>query len=117
MTKMKTSDGKTFTLIKALTDEQKASGLLDVELKENEGLLMMYSKEAKWSVHTVGMAYSIDVIWLDSENRIADIASQVPPGRKKVAPNRPALNVVELLGGESKKADMRINDLVELEVI
>lgn len=108
---------KTYTLIKALTDEQKASGLLNMEINDNEGLLMIYNEPATWSIHTVGMAYPIDVIWLDANNTIVDMKKNQGPGKKKITPSHKALYVIELKAGQISRSKAKINDTIEMEVI
>ena len=100
-----------------LTEEQKASGLLNMEISDNEGLLMIYNESATWSIHTIGMAYPIDIIWLDAEHTIVDMKKNQAPGKKKVSPKRKAMYLVELKAGQISRSKAKINDKVEMEVI
>lgn len=52
------------------------------------------------SVHTIGMAYSIDIVFLDTAMNIVAIHSDVPPGRLRIA-QRNAEFVLELRAGEA----------------
>lgn len=51
------------------------------------------------SIHTVGMTYAIDVVFLDAEHRVLRVAASVPPLRFRLC--RRAVSVVELLAGQA----------------
>jgi uncharacterized membrane protein (UPF0127 family) len=56
----------------------------------NSGLLLPRTR----SIHTVGMRFALDLIWLDGENRVVRIDRDVPPWRVRSC--RGARAVVEL---------------------
>jgi uncharacterized protein len=51
------------------------------------------------SVHTFGMRFAIDVVFLDAERNVLEVRHHVSPGRIVVC--RRANSVVETLAGES----------------
>lgn len=53
------------------------------------------------AVHTLGMAYPIDVVWLNAEGRIVRLWVAMPPGR--LAWQRGATEVLELAAHESAR--------------
>ena len=86
-----------------------------MDISDN-GILMIYNEPATWSIHTVGMAYPIDGIWLDASNTIVDMKK--PKSRKEEDyPKGKALYVIELKAGQISRSQAKINDKVEMEVI
>lgn len=70
--------------------------------KSGEGLLITRCK----SIHTIGMAYPIDVLYLDADMRIVSVAHSVQPRRVWVpSPPRRAgvTQVVEIADREAKR--------------
>jgi len=51
------------------------------------------------SVHTFGMRFPLDLIWLDGAGRVVRVDERVPPRRFRTC--RRARSVVEVLGGGS----------------
>lgn len=57
---------------------ERMKGLLGRQgIKQGEALWIKPCK----SIHTVGMKFSIDVVFLDFDNRVIDIRGKVPPNR------------------------------------
>lgn len=73
-------------------------GLLGrARLQEDEGLWIRPCN----SVHTFGMAYAIDVLFLDNEQRVVRIAHRLQSMR--IAGARKARSALELAGGVASK--------------
>ena len=70
-------------------------------LAASEGLLIMRCS----SVHTVGMRYSIDVVFLDRHGGIARVVESLRPMR--VAMCLGAANVLELAAGQARRLALR----------
>ena len=66
------------------------------------------------AVHTVGMRFPIDVVFVDRAWRIVHLRSQVPPGRL-VGPVRKAWGVVELAPGTISRTGLWEGDQLRLE--
>lgn len=72
--------------------------------------------EALWivpceAVHTFGMRFSLDLIYLDRRHRIKKIRRNVPPWR--VSACLTAYSVIELAAGSIGEADAQAGDFVE----
>ncbi|MEZ4814717.1 MAG: DUF192 domain-containing protein [Bdellovibrionota bacterium] len=95
---------------KALSLGSKMKGLLGTkELKEGEGLLIPDCKQ----VHTYFMQYPIDVVFLDSKNKVIKLQTLKP---WKISPwIYKAKSVLELPAGYAKKNKLVSGD--QLEVI
>jgi len=90
--------------------EDNKIGLLGIPpIKSNEALLMIFPYADFWPVHTMGMTYSIDVLWLDRDNMIVDMTTLIPetPG---VISDLPAYKVLELRAGMAKIVGFRPGD-------
>ena len=94
-----------------LPSERLANGLVIVEAKSHSarrrGLARLNSLPADhalripgcWSVHTFGMRFALDLIWLDKRGAVARVDRDVPPGRMRTCVR--ARSVIETLAGEA----------------
>ena len=87
---------------RARTFTQRARGLL--------WFAPLIPGEALWidrcpSIHTVGMGYAIDVLFLDAQGRVLRVAQAVQPLRFRLCPG--AVSVVELLAGQAQALGLR----------
>ena len=93
----------------AVTRATRRRGLLGREtLGATEGLLLSPCK----AVHTVGMRFPIDVIFIDRDGRVVRIVPALAPWR--IAMSARAKAVIELATGSAATADIRIGDLLYL---
>ena len=93
----------------AATRATRRRGLLGREsLGENEGLLLTPCK----AVHTVGMRFAIDVIFIDRDGRAVRIVPALAPWR--IAMSARAKAVIELAAGTAAASDIRIGDMLYL---
>lgn len=63
------------------------------------------------SVHTIGMDYALDVVFLDRQGQVLDVRERVPPGRFCVG--RGAHAVVELHHGAARRLGITRGDRLE----
>jgi uncharacterized membrane protein (UPF0127 family) len=77
-------------------------------LPEGEGLLI----DPCGSIHTMFMRFSIDVVFLDAENRITRIAESLQPFR--VALGKGGRRVLEMQAGTARRAGLSVGDRLEL---
>lgn len=77
-------------------------------LPEGEGLLI----DPCSSIHTVFMRFSIDVVFLDADNRITKIAQALKPFR--VALGKGGRRVLEMQAGTATRAGLTVGDRLEL---
>jgi uncharacterized membrane protein (UPF0127 family) len=88
----------------------RARGLLGhARLTDAEGLWIRPCN----SVHTFGMTYSIDVVFLDSNLRVLRIAHELR--RRRIASARGARSTLELLGGVARQ--IGIKEGIQLQVV
>lgn len=81
-------------------------GLLSVNaLKQGESLWLRPCK----SIHTIGMRFPIDVVFLDKENRIQKLANCLKPYRLCLSAKR-SITVLELPIGTIASADLQQGD-------
>ena len=76
--------------------------LAGAPLRRGEGLLIQPCA----AIHTCGMRYAIDVIFLDRSGRVLSIHPHVPPWRARWQPGAAA--VLELRAGDAAQANLMI---------
>lgn len=88
---------------------QRFLGLLAIRpLKDSEGLLIRNCN----SIHTMFMKYSIDVVFIDINDRVVAVIKDLHPFR--FSPYiRKAFSVLELKAGTADKASIKIGDLID----
>jgi uncharacterized membrane protein (UPF0127 family) len=89
--------------------KERTKGLLHLPvLQKNQGLLLNHCR----SIHTIGMSYTIDVIYLAKNNEIIKIVDRLKPYRMSacILANR----TLELLAGEAERLSLCIGMRVEL---
>lgn len=89
----------------AKTMVQRLKGLLgSVELKNGEGMLI----EPCNSVHTFGMAYGIDIVYIDRNGTVIKCVHNMLPRRVSIA--RRAKSTLELLSGAIRQNGIKTGD-------
>lgn len=63
------------------------------------------------SIHTLGMRFSIDVIFLDRASKVTGFADAVPPNRFRFAPAG-TVQVLEVAVGNRTKTGIRLDDFL-----
>lgn len=77
---------------------ERAAGLLGLpRLERNQGLLIASCR----AIHTLGMRYPIDAVFMDHTGMVLKVASDVPPGRLRMA--WAASVTLELVAGEAAR--------------
>jgi len=93
----------------AATRVTRRRGLLGRDsLRATEGLLLSPCK----AVHTVGMRFPIDVIFIDRDGRAVRIVPSLAPWR--IAMSARAKAVIELAAGQAAASDIQVGDLLYL---
>jgi uncharacterized protein len=96
----------------AKSGAKRSKGLLGRKgLGPGEGLWIVPCE----AIHTFGMQFSIDLVYLDREYRIRKIRKNVPPWR--VSACLSAHSVIELAGGAIQVHDAQPGDLLEFSVL
>lgn len=65
------------------------------------------------SIHTMFMSISIDVIFVDCENRICDFRKSLPPWKPFIK-FRKAMTVIELPEGVIERTGTEVGDIIDL---
>jgi uncharacterized membrane protein (UPF0127 family) len=65
-----------------------------------------------WAVHTIGMRFAIDVIFVDRQGRILKMVSDLGPWRTAIMPRAHA--VIELPAGRLRCQDVAVGDRLYL---
>lgn len=100
-------DSTVVSLELALSDEQKALGLMfrDV-LPPNHGMLFVFDRDDFLPFWMKNTLIPLDFIWLDAQGTVVDVKTSVPPCKldpcPSYKPSHPARAVLELLGGQAE---------------
>jgi uncharacterized membrane protein (UPF0127 family) len=87
------------------TARERMRGLLGRDgLPGNEALLL----KRCWSVHTFGMRFAIDVLFLDSHGRVVGIHHEVP--RRRMLANLRATQTLEMAAGAAREHGLALGD-------
>lgn len=87
----------------ARTFRERLAGLLAVPgLQRDEALLLSPGR----SIHTFGLRYAIDAVFLDAQLKVIAIAADVAPWRVRLAPAR-TRHVLELVAGRARVLELR----------
>ncbi|MEX0748845.1 MAG: DUF192 domain-containing protein [Candidatus Saccharimonadales bacterium] len=84
------------------TPELRQQGLSGSEaLDEDEGMLFVFNEPNKVSFHMLDMNFALDIIWLDEELKVVDIAAGITPETypESFKPITPAKYVLEVHSG------------------
>lgn len=81
-------------------------------LAPNHGMLFVFDHPDFYGFWMPDMQFSIDMIWIDQDGRIVDIASRVPPESYPhvFKPKAPALYVLEVVAGLAEKSGWHEGD-------
>jgi uncharacterized membrane protein (UPF0127 family) len=91
---------------------QRFKGLLArASVQDGEGVWLPQCR----AIHTVGMRFPIDVVFVDRNGLVLRICRNVPPNRFALS-CRAARAVVELGGGMLDASDLIVGDRLELDV-
>jgi len=111
-------DGRAITAELAITDEERARGLMFREtIAPDYGMLFCFTEEdlhAFWMKNTL---IPLDMLWLDKDRRIVHIARNVPPCKEdpcpSYEPDRPGSYVLELGAGGADLYKLKLFDRLD----
>jgi uncharacterized membrane protein (UPF0127 family) len=110
--------GAEFTLEIAATDRQRQLGYMFREqIPAHEGMLFLFDATERHSIWMKNCRVSLDIIWLDAEFRVVDIAAGAPPcpadgACPSMQPMRESRYVLEVAGGRANEEKLKAGDLV-----
>ena len=84
-------------------------GLLGRTIPQDGGLILTPCN----SIHTIGMRYAIDAVYLDRQGRVLRVDEAVKPG-VLCAPQRGARHVLELSAGDAKLRQILQGEVLEV---
>ena len=105
----------TYAVDLAVTPEERRQGLSGREtMPPNAGMLFVFEEEQPLHFWMKDMRFPLDIIWIDAQCRLIDVAAHVPtppPGANDADIPRaqspaPAQYVLELNAGESARAGL-----------
>jgi uncharacterized membrane protein (UPF0127 family) len=101
----------------ARSPEKKRRGLSDRRtLAANEGMLFLYATSGRYGFWMKDMDFSIDIIWLDEDNRIVTIKGRAQPESypQTFEPDQPAKKIIETPAGWTQKQNINSGDQLTL---
>ena len=99
------------------TDEERTRGLMfRRELAEGRGMFFVFDQEDIYPFWMKNMSFAIDILWLDKDQRVVFLQSDVPPCRTEACsvytPSAKAMYVLEIPAGAAAKSGIRAGDAV-----
>lgn len=107
----------TFSVELADTAHERQVGLMErTNLKENQGMLFVFPALSLNSFWMKNTPLSLDIIFIDSDARILQIAADtVPYSEELIQPEQPYLYVLEVLAGTAASIGLQVGDQVTSE--
>ncbi|PLX06051.1 MAG: hypothetical protein C0596_16295 [Marinilabiliales bacterium] len=98
----------------ASNDTERARGLMyRTDLEENQGMLLLFSREQTQSFYMRNTLISLDIIYVNSDLEIVDIYDHTNPMDETSLPSKDvAQYVVEINAGLCEKYEIEIGDLI-----
>lgn len=112
----------TYTVDMAVKPEERQQGLSGREtMARNAGMLFVFEEEQQLQFWMKDMRFPLDIIWIDGQCRLIDVATDVPTPPPNADNHEipraqspsPARYVLELNAGEWARAGLSPGDLVE----
>ena len=112
------ANGKSVTAELAVTDEERARGLMFREkILPDQGMLFVFEREDAHSFWMKNTLVYLDMLWLDSQRRVIHIEANVPPCKEDPCPSYgpgvPARYVLELKGGGAAANGIKLQDQLQ----
>jgi uncharacterized membrane protein (UPF0127 family) len=97
------------------TDAERAQGLMfRTGLDQGKGMFFVFDTEDIYPFWMKNTLFAIDIIWLDKDKRVVDIASDVPPCRTTpcpvYTPSAKVLYVLEIPAGDAARYGIKPGD-------
>lgn len=90
----------------------KIKGLMFSKKITDKGLVFIFDKEEKWSLHMLFVFFPIDVIWLNKEKEVIDLKENFRPFSLLAKPKEKANFVIELPAETIKNSNTKIRDKI-----
>ena len=104
----------------AADDELRAQGLMyRDQLRPGTGMLFLFPEEGEYPFWMKNTRIPLDMIWIDSNRRVAHVTFDVPPCRVDDCPSYPpnanARYVLEVAGGVARQHGIKAGDSLRFE--
>lgn len=99
------------------TNIKRTKGLSNKEkLAENQGMLFVFEKPGFYSFWMKEMKFPIDILWIDSEQKVIDLTENLSPETfpQIFQPLKPVQYVLEVNAGFIKKYNIKIGDKIKI---
>ena len=118
---VKLPDGQIIAAETAIAPEELQRGLMFREsLAPDRGMLFVHDQVGQYPYWMYQCKISLDMIWMDRDHRIVEIAANVPPcppGPPEKCPNygghEPAMFVLELAAGQAAKHGLKNGQVID----
>ena len=115
-------DGKAVTVELVADDASRQQGLMfRDQLRPDHGMLFLFPQDGDYPFWMKNTFIPLDMIWIDSGNRIAHIAHDVQPCRADPCPSYPpnatARYVLEVAAGVARQHGLKDGDVVRFEEV
>ena len=103
----------------ALDEKTRIQGLSGrSNLGEDEGMLFIFDSPGKYSFWMKDMNFSIDMVWLNKDQKIIYIKENASPESfpNSFGPNEEALYVLELVAGFTREHGVAIGDQIMFDI-
>lgn len=113
-------DGHVVHIEIANTDELRAQGLMyRDQLAPGDGMLFFFQSEGEYPFWMKNTRIPLDMLWIDSNHRVAHVKYEVPPCHADPCPSYPphanARYVLEVFGGVAKQHGVKAGDVLRFE--
>ena len=120
-TRLTLPSGKALTVEVMVKDEDREMGLMfRPSLPGDRGLLFVFDQPAFHGIWMKNCRFPIDIVWLDEESRVVDLAEGVPPCKADPCPSyqplRRALYVVEMGAGQARREKTLVGSKVNFQL-
>jgi uncharacterized membrane protein (UPF0127 family) len=111
-----------FSVELAKSPAEQEKGLMDrVELGQNNGMLFIFNKEGIYPFWMKNTLIPLDMIWIDSNNKVVFIAKNVQPCKTLICPtvvsSAKAKYILEVNAGVCEKIGIQVGDEAKISII
>ena len=87
-------------------------------IADNEAMLFVFPESDDYGIWMKDMNFSIDILWLDVNNRVIHIEERISPNTypETYYPNVPAKYVLEIYSGQANAQGIAVGDQMVLDI-
>jgi len=115
-------DGAAITLELAVTDQERALGLMFRDVVPPEtGMLFVFAEDGIWPFWMKDTMVSLDLIWLDAAGKVVEVRANVPPCRldpcPSYAPTTKGRAVLEMVAGSATRHGIKAGTVLRFSSV